>query len=162
MVLKFYHGKNQIYDCVGGKFTKMWEKAFSISLLFLLSVKKLNAFVLVDGSWLGVVVLYATGGWSLQWCLHLSFDLKTNQGWEFQFLFLACFPLLLLRRRKKIKIHSTTTTLIVKDELPKVFFEWGGGGEGRGGIVDKNFCLDYKGWVIFLRWSRNRWCSVRP
>ena len=50
MVLKFYHGKNQIYDCVGGKFTKMWEKVFSISLLFLLLVKKLSAFVLVDGS----------------------------------------------------------------------------------------------------------------
>ena len=59
MVLKFYHGKNQIYDCVGGKFTKMWEKVFSISLLFLLLVKKFNAFVLVDGSWLGVAVLYA-------------------------------------------------------------------------------------------------------
>ena len=40
----------------------MWEKVFSISLLFLLLVKKLNAFVLVDGSRLGVVVLYATGG----------------------------------------------------------------------------------------------------
>ena len=43
-----------------------------------------------------------------------------------------------------MKIRSTTT-LIVKDELPKVFFEWGGGGEGKSGIVDKNFCLGYKG-----------------
>ena len=45
-----------------------------------------------------------------------------------------------------MKIHSTTT-LIEKDELPKVSFEWGvgGGGEGKSGIVDKNFCLGYKG-----------------
>ena len=44
-----------------------------------------------------------------------------------------------------------------------IFRVGGGGGEGRGRvIVDKNFCLGYKGWVIFLRWSRNRWCSVRP
>lgn len=49
MVLKFYYGKNQIYDCVGGKFIKMWEKVFSIFLLFFFLVKKLNVFVLVDG-----------------------------------------------------------------------------------------------------------------
>ena len=82
-------------------------------------------------------------------------------GLRISISFSSLLPLLLLRRRKKMKIRSTTT-LIVKDELPKVFFKWGGGGEGKSGIVDKNFCLGYKGWVIFLRWSRNRWCSVRP
>lgn len=50
-------------------------------------------------------------------------------GLRISISFSSLLPLLLLRRRKKMKIRSTTT-LIVKDELPKVFFEWGG---GRGG-----------------------------
>lgn len=53
-------------------------------------------------------------------------------GLRISISFSSLLPLLLLRRRKKMKIRSTTT-LIVKDELPKVFFEWGGG-EGRGRV----------------------------
>lgn len=107
----------------------------SLQYLFIVSSFGEKIQCICFGWWLLTRCSGTVCNWRLIASVMSAFEFwpKDWLGLRISISFSSLLPLLLLRRRKKMKIHSTTT-LIEKDELPKVFFEWGWGGEGRGRV----------------------------